>query len=182
MDTLAGRFSGAFLFCVLISFGGRLARATIYNDGGTHTISGADTDVVISNGTTVNIVPGATVMPAFVYDPFGGNAIVSSGSLNVTGGSVTGGDAKFGGSGLVANGGYYDISGGTFQGGSSGGLTSGGEMGGAGAISRTGIHSRFPVEPSSAEPDSPGLAPLVDTASVSIRVRPIPPVFPAAPS
>jgi hypothetical protein len=114
------------------------AYATEYNDGGTHTISGPDTDVVITNGTTVNIVPGASITPALQYDPFGGNAVdVSSGSLNVTGGSMTGGSSKFGGAGLSAGRGYFDISGGTFQGGSGAGnvppIGNGRDIAGAGA-------------------------------------------------
>jgi len=93
------------------------ARATNYDDGGTHTISGPDTDVVISNGTTVNITPGAIVTPALQYDPIGGDAVVvSNGVLVITGGSMTGGDSRIGGDGVRGYG-SFDISGGTLQGG-----------------------------------------------------------------
>lgn len=111
--------------------------ATNYNDGGTHTISGPDTDVVITNGTTVNIVPGASITPALQYDPFGGHAVVvSASSLNVTGGSMTGGSSHVGGDG-VAGAGNFDISGGTFQGGDGSSVRAGAgaELGGQISIS-----------------------------------------------
>jgi hypothetical protein len=101
------------------------AYATTYNDGGVHTISGADSDVVISNGTTVNVVPGATVSGTSI-DPVASSAITVadvSSFLNVTGGSITGGNASHhGGSGLSASGGHFDISGGSFVGGFGSGM------------------------------------------------------------
>lgn len=99
---------------------GAVAKATDYNDGGTHTISGSDTNVVISNGTTVNIVSGATVIGPY-EEPFGHDAIQmqdASSSINVTGGTITGGGGSYqGGGGIIATNGSLDISGGDFTGG-----------------------------------------------------------------
>ena len=59
MTIHASKSCGALLVCLLAFAGGRPSHATIYNDGGTHTISGPDSDVSIGSGTTVNIVTGA---------------------------------------------------------------------------------------------------------------------------
>jgi len=133
MKTFTIELSCALLFALLAP--ARPVLATSYTDGGTHTISGADTDVTINNGTTVNVVPGATVTGLSI-DPSGHNAITvvdSASALNVSGGSITGGSGShFGANGLLANNGSFSISGGTFAGGSSSGTTAS-EPGGDGA-------------------------------------------------
>ena len=100
MRTFEGRFRGAAsLIGLLILAAGQPAQATTYSDGGTHTVSGADSNDVVSNGTTVNVVPGATVT-GMNMDPGGFNGITVSGStsaLNVSGGSITGGNGSHGG-------------------------------------------------------------------------------------
>jgi hypothetical protein len=104
---------------------GPAALATDYSDGGTHTVSTPDSGIVVSNGSTVNVVPGAT-LTGINSDPFGQNAITvldSASVLNVTSGTMTGGDGSHsGGSGLTAFDGHFTISGGTFIGGSSSGV------------------------------------------------------------
>ena len=121
MKTYNSMLVGGLVLAAVVA-ANRSAYATLYNDGGVHTIAGADSDVVISSGTTVNVVPGATVAGMSI-DPFGHNAIVvndSASVLNVTGGSITGGNGSYtGGSGLVGSDGHFDISGGSFTGGSS---------------------------------------------------------------
>lgn len=101
------------------------AGATVYNDGGSHTISGPDTDVVVTNATTVNVVPGAAIVGG-PSEPFGSTAVsVFDAILNVTGGSMTGSSAHNGGLGLLGSGGQFDITGGTFQGGDGSSLGAG---------------------------------------------------------
>ena len=136
MKTFEFSFRGAAsLIGLLIFAAGQPAQATTYSDGGTHTVSGSDSNDVVSNGTTVNVVPGATVT-GMNMDPGGFNAITVSGStsaLNVTGGSITGGSGSHGGGdGVYGQSGNFNLSGGTFRAGSSSG-TSEGEYGGNGA-------------------------------------------------
>lgn len=138
MKNLKSAFGGGLLL-FLIAAVNHPAYATSYNDGGTHTISGADSDVGISNGTTVNVVPGAAIT-GFSNDPFAHTAITvndSASVLNVSGGSIRGGDGSYiGGSGLDASDGHFDFSGGTFVGGSSSGFFAY-RTGGQGAEIRT---------------------------------------------
>ncbi len=125
MGRLRSTLGGSLLFVLAMGVADRPALATPYDDGGTHTIAGADSDVVISNGTTVNVVSGANVM-GMNNDPFAGPAISMSGSvstLNVSGGSIAGGDGSYvGGSAVDAADGHFNFSGGSFLGGSSSGF------------------------------------------------------------
>ena len=74
------RVTGFILTGLLATVG--KAHATTYNDGGTHTISGPDLDVVILNGTTVNIIAGASVMTFTPFlDPRGMLDFLESGIL-----------------------------------------------------------------------------------------------------
>ncbi|MBX7168230.1 MAG: hypothetical protein K1X74_17975 [Pirellulales bacterium] len=103
-----------------------LARATNYSDGGSHTISGADGDVVISNNTTVHVVTGADVQGTD-DDPAGFTAISMYGAgstLDISGGTIAGGDgSKQGGAGVYAANGHVTISNGNLTGGNGDALT-----------------------------------------------------------
>jgi hypothetical protein len=99
------------------------AGATVYNDGGTHTISGPDTDVVIGLGTTVNVAPGASVTGSaeVVFGVPATPGVSNQGTLNVTGGSITGGPADGSAAPGVAGSGHFSFSGGAIYGGVSSG-------------------------------------------------------------
>jgi hypothetical protein len=118
--TIASKNWGGLILLPFILLVAVPARGADYSDGGTHTISGADSNVAISNGTTVNVVPGATITGVDI-DPFNGlPAMTVDGTsvLNVTGGSITGGHGSYQGSAGLRAGGQIDISGGSFVGGS----------------------------------------------------------------
>jgi hypothetical protein len=143
VKTLDEQFRVTLTVCALLCAAGRHAQATVYNDGGTHMISGADSSVAISNGTTVNIVTGATITVPISGTPFGLTAVSvvdSSSTLHVSGGSIVGGQAdKVGGPG-VTGGGHLDFSGGDIYGGISS-ATSSPAFGSAPALNLSGFQS-----------------------------------------
>jgi hypothetical protein len=120
VKTLDQQFRVTLTVYALLCAVGRLSQATVYNDGGTHTISVPDSSVAISNGTTVNIVTGATITAPISGTPFGLTAVSvgdASSTLHVSGGAIVGGEAdKVDGPGVSA-GGHLDFSGGDIYGG-----------------------------------------------------------------
>lgn len=59
----------------------------IYDDGGTHDVDSPSDGIFVTNGTTVNVLPGAIIMPPVT----GKGATVMNGStLNVSGGRIEG--------------------------------------------------------------------------------------------
>jgi hypothetical protein len=99
----------------------------IYSDGGTHTVSGSSPVITVSNGTTLNVVPGASIVGisagANTVPPNGETGILAltGSTLNVSGGLIIGGSAPglpgSPGPGIAFNGSSLAISGGTIQGG-----------------------------------------------------------------
>jgi PEP-CTERM motif len=76
----------------LVSSSGAEASYVVYSDGGTYTLSSASTNYYgVTNGSTFN-VPGNTSITPTPEAQFGDAAIFSSsGNLNVSGGTITGG-------------------------------------------------------------------------------------------
>lgn len=110
---LSNLVGAGFLCVTLLLLARGEALGTDYNDGGIHTISGAESELKISNSTTVNIAPGAVVTgpdaePAAHY----AIEVFDSGStLNVTGGMIEGGHgSRAGGFGILGHNGHFDIS------------------------------------------------------------------------
>jgi hypothetical protein len=96
---------------------------TIYSDGGTHAVNGPISSVIVSNGTTLNIQPGAAITGASNPSGIGNDAVDASGSstINLSGGMVVGGpgnlSSPMGAFGIRMNGGVFTATGGTVQGG-----------------------------------------------------------------
>jgi hypothetical protein len=114
------------------------ATATFLNDAGVHTIAatGPFDSIVLSGGTTANVVGGANVMPPpSTANGIGQPGISVSGksTVNLLGGSIRAGDftiiGGFGGIGIEASESSVTISGGSLRGGDN---TSAGGFGGNG--------------------------------------------------
>lgn len=107
----ARKLGALVAFCLVML--NTVALGTDYNDGGTHTISGAESELRISNSTTVNIAPGAVITgpdeePAAHYAI---EVFDAGSSLNVTGGTIEGGrGSRAGGFGILGHDGHFNLS------------------------------------------------------------------------
>ena len=73
---------------VFLTVAATASAQTVYDDGGTYTISGPSGAIIVSNGTTVNVVDGAEITAAIgaaVQLNFGATLNVTGGLIEVTG-------------------------------------------------------------------------------------------------
>ena len=121
----------AVLFAIASLLGTGPAAATLFSDGGVHTLdaTGPFDEVILSNATTANAVAGANVMPAPTdKNGLGLSGVDASGgsTVNVLGGSIRGGDftiiGGFGGTGIAASSSSVTVSGGAVRGGDNTGV------------------------------------------------------------
>ena len=121
---------GTTFAAAVFLFGVQVHATTIYNDGGTHTVSAPSGPITVTNATTLNIQTGANITGAGTP----GVDVYSGSVINLSGGTVTGGvgfaaiqlnGSTFNATGGVAMGpdgvddygaGPVNISGGTFTG------------------------------------------------------------------
>ena len=123
---MISRHTISFWFYVLVTaysaFGNRAAKAAVdLDDGTTHTISSSSAQVLLSNGTSLIVVPGASIVSDAIeagvaaYDRSGYNVVVTGGSI--TGGSNPQSFGGFAASAIDMRGGTLNISDGLFIGG-----------------------------------------------------------------
>jgi hypothetical protein len=136
--SLAQRLLAMLVIGVAALAGAGPAAATFLNDAGVHTVDalGPFDSILMSNGTTANVVAGANVMPSpSATNGIGQPGISLSGKStgNLLGGSIRAGDftiiGGFGGIGIEASESTVTISGGSLRGGDN---TSAGGFGGSG--------------------------------------------------
>ena len=136
--SLALRLLAMLVIGVAALAGAGPAAATFLNDAGVHTVDalGPFDSILMSNGTTANVVAGANVMPPpSAANGIGQPGISASGkaTVNLLGGSIRAGDftiiGGFGGIGIEASESSVTISGGSLRGGDN---TSAGGFGGSG--------------------------------------------------
>jgi len=108
---------------LLATFGLQPAMAAInFSDGGTHAVNAPSADISLSNATTLNLAPGASITaPAVTVGVSAYDGLANQ--IHMTGGMIVGGSdpQNLGGvaaPGIGMQGGLADISGGTVSGGS----------------------------------------------------------------
>lgn len=121
--TYSGGMSAALALAFSLAVSATVNAVDIYDDGGTYNISGPSGAIEVRNGTTLNVLPGAQIVP---IDRQNGILLTNGSTLNVSGGEIFG-QTNIPGSGRTAvaiENSSVVISGGTLRGG--GGFSSGG--------------------------------------------------------
>jgi hypothetical protein len=118
MLTFKGLLIPVIVLTLVVLDGSPAGAQVSFGDGGTHTTSGPSGDVALTNNTTLQVVPGASILGRLNENGITGTI---NSSVVLSGGSVTGGPGALPGTsvpfGISLDGGSFTATGGTVTGG-----------------------------------------------------------------